>query len=105
MPAFEGWASLGIQRQESFQALFRRWARRGELLSADQFKKLPGTDALWQFKRARFRILACWRGRDIVLLVVLTKGSQKLPKTERKRAEGICQDDTGGHEDGAQSDR
>lgn len=97
MPASDGWSSLGLQRQQSFRALFRRRVRQAELLSEDQFKKLPGTDSLWQFRRSRYRILACWRDADILLLVVLTKGSQKLPKTDRERAEGICADDMGRH--------
>jgi mRNA-degrading endonuclease RelE of RelBE toxin-antitoxin system len=97
MPASDEWESLDMQRQESFRALFRRLVRQGELLSEDQFKKLTGTEGLWQFKRSQFRILACRREGDILVLAVVRKGSQKLPLADRRRAEGICKDDRGGH--------
>jgi hypothetical protein len=83
--------------QVRFEALFRRLVREGAILSSDQFKKLSGTDGLWEFKRSAVRILACRKPDEVVLLLIFTKSTRKLPQREGAKASKICRDDLGGH--------
>ncbi len=93
--AEDEWNSLPEATQVRFIALFDRLMTVGEIVSEDQYKKLPGTDGLWEFKRSRVRILACHKERDVVLLVIFMKGRQKLSKKDSKRAEAICAEEVG----------
>ena len=60
--------------------------------NTDIFKKLSGTDGIWEFRFKDYRVLAFWDKRgDVETLVICSHGFQKkrdkVPRQEIDRAE------------------
>ena len=62
-----------------------------ELVPREYFKKLSGTDDIWEIRVQHgnniFRLLGFLDGEDLVLNHAFTKKTQKTPKQEIRRAE------------------
>lgn len=68
--------------------LFERMGTEGRILNREKFKKVEGSDGIFEFKSFQIRILCFWgKGRVLYLLYGLSKKSDKLKEAEVKRAE------------------
>lgn len=83
----------GTDRQR-IDSLFELMCARGEIRNKEQFKKLEGSNGIFEFKRYQTRVL-CFFGKGSPARLVLTNGvtkkSNKHAKSDIRRAEDMRQ--------------
>lgn len=92
-PAGELLASMSPAERRKFDPLFERMSEDGFIANREHFKKVEGSDGVFEFKRYQTRIF-CFFGSDrvVYLLYGLTdKKTEKLKPAEVKRAEDYRQ--------------
>jgi mRNA-degrading endonuclease RelE of RelBE toxin-antitoxin system len=74
--------------RRKLDTLFERLATTGRIDNREKFKKLEGSDQIWEFKSFQIRI-PCFFTRDkrVILLFGLVKKKNKYQKSEVERAE------------------
>jgi phage-related protein len=92
-PSAEFLADLTKDERRKFDVLFERLGDHGRISNSEHFKKLEGTDGLWEFKRHQLRLF-CFYGpnRTVYLLYGLRKKKDKHSATDVRRAEQYKKD-------------
>lgn len=83
---------LDPRERQRIDSLFELMCMRGEIRNKEHFKKLEGSDGIFEFKRYQTRVL-CFFGKGSPARVVLTNGvtkkSDKHAKSDIRRAEDM----------------
>jgi hypothetical protein len=86
-PSGEFLDALTKSERTKFDVLFERLGDQGRISNPEHFKKLDGTDGLWEFKRHQLRIFCFYAPNRIVyLLYGLRKKKDKHAKADIHRA-------------------
>ena len=87
-PAGAFLAGLSDGDRQKFDVLFERLGNEGRIANQEHFRKLDGTDGIWEFKRFQLRLF-CFFAPDktVYLLYGLTKKKDKHKKADLLRAE------------------
>jgi mRNA-degrading endonuclease RelE of RelBE toxin-antitoxin system len=96
-PAEEFLDRLDEQDQAKMLRLFKQLGDQGRISSPEKFKKIEGTDGLFEFKSHQVR-MPCYflPGRLLVITHGFLKKGDKLPPAEIRKAERIRREDTAG---------
>ena len=87
-PAGDFLDSLSAPERRKLDVLFELMGDRGQIFNPEKFKKLAGSDGVFEFKSHQIRI-PCTYGRDkaVVLLFGLRKKSDRYKGKEIERAQ------------------
>lgn len=86
-PAGDFLDSLSAQERRKLDVLFELMGDRGQIFNPEKFKKIAGSDGLFEFKSHQIRIPCIFgRERTIVLLFCLRKKSDRYKRKEIERA-------------------
>jgi mRNA-degrading endonuclease RelE of RelBE toxin-antitoxin system len=87
-PAGDFLDSLSTSERRKLDVLFELMGDRGQIFNPEKFKKLAGSDGLFEFKSHQIRIPCIFgRSRSVVLLFGLRKKSDRYKRKEIERAE------------------
>lgn len=75
--------------RRKLDTLFEMLGNQGQIRNKQKFKKVEGSDKIFEFKSFQIRILCSFSGRSVYLLHALVKKSDKLKKSDIKRAERV----------------
>lgn len=89
-PAEKFFDELDGENKAKMLRLFKQMGDQGKIRSPEKFKKIEGSDGLFEFKSHQVR-MPCYflPGRLLVLTHGLIKKGDKLPPAEIRRAERI----------------
>jgi len=91
-PAYEYLQSLDSTSRQKVDTLFGLMGQNGLIRNKEQFKKLEGSDGIFEFKRHQIRLL-CFSGKGRPQIWVITHGVTKKQdrhaKADIDRAEAI----------------
>ena len=87
-PAGDFLDSLSAPERRKMDVLFELMGDRGQIFNREKFKKLAGSDGLFEFKSHQIRVPCIFgMGRTVVLLFGLRKKSDRYKRKEIERAE------------------
>ena len=87
-PAGEFIDGLDKSERRKLDVLFERLGDHGSIHNAEQFKKVEGSDGIWEFKRHQIRVLCFFTpNRQVILLFGLRKKKDKHSRQDIERAE------------------
>lgn len=87
-PAHEFLESLSEADRRKIDTLFERMGDTGRIDNREKFKKVEGSDGIFEFKSFQIRIPCCFgRGHNLYLLYGLIKKTDGLKDSEVRRAE------------------
>jgi len=92
--ARDDWDALPQPVRANLQAFFEHLAENGTIRNPSAWKKLGGY-ALWQLRKGNYRILCCWRRRELLICKVVMKNAKLAPKGLYDSAQSICEGDIG----------
>lgn len=94
-PAEEFLDGLDEQDQAKMLRLLKQLGDQGRISNPEKFKKIEGTDGLFEFKSHQVR-MPCYflPGRLLVITHGFRKKGDKLPPSEIRKAERIRREDT-----------
>jgi hypothetical protein len=88
-PAAEFLDGLDEGDRQKFDVLFERLGNSGHITNPEHFKKLEGTDGIFEFKRFQLRLYCCYGPEKgvVSLLYGIRKKQKKHRKADVVRAE------------------
>ena len=87
-PAGEFLDGLDEGERRKLDVLFERLGEKGSIPNTEQFKKLEGSDGIWEFKRRQIRLFCFFATRRrVVLAYGLKKKRDRHARQDIERAE------------------
>lgn len=98
MPAAEFFHSLTEADQAKLLALFRWFAEQWRISNREKFKKVEGSDGLFEFKSHQLRFIGAYGARaEFVVAHGLRKKQDRLPPEAQATALRILKEDAQRH--------
>lgn len=86
-PALEFWKGLNESEQQKLMVAFSQMGEMGRIRNPERFKKLEGSDGIYEFKSFQIRIFCFQSGPVLYLAYGLRKKQDRHRKQDITRAE------------------
>ncbi len=95
MPAKEYIEAMDTRERIKIETLLKRMADEGRIYGEGRFRKIKGTNSIFEFKSGRHRLFCFNSGKSWILTNGFIKQKMKTPKIDIARAEKIRKEHIG----------